>query len=160
MLTYFSCTHSCWFKRWGKKTDQPNIFIFVAKTNAKINISRLTFQNYLTLDEHCVQPFCTRMSTVSHLGENKNQCKTAATDLSTSVIQCSAFTDNGRESWIPKDFTVYVLFLVLSTCTESLTNVHFPLDFTLCLCLMKMYLKYTLYIDWLWRVLVPVNQIS
>lgn len=69
----------------GKKTDQPNIFIFVAKTNAKINISRLTFQNYLTLDGHCVQPFCTRMSTVSHLGEKKNQCKTAATDLSTSA---------------------------------------------------------------------------
>lgn len=52
----------------GEKTDQPNIFIFVAK----INISRLTFQNYLTLDGHCVQPFCTRMFTVSHLGKKKS----------------------------------------------------------------------------------------
>ncbi len=37
------------------------------------------------------------MSTVSHLGKKKNQCKTAATDLShTSAIQCSAFTGKGK----------------------------------------------------------------
>lgn len=95
-----------------------------------MNITRLTFQSCLTLHGLCVQPLCTRMFTMA-LVQKQIQCKTAATDLSTSVMMLCVY----RQWWRklnPKGFhCVYVLCPVLSTRTGSLTNVHFPLYFTL-----------------------------
>lgn len=58
------------FLNSGEKLTSQMFFVFVAKTNAKITITRLTFQNYLTLHGHCVQLLCTRMFTGSHLETN------------------------------------------------------------------------------------------
>lgn len=137
----------------GEKTDQPNIVIFVA--NARINITRLTFQNYLTLHEHCIQ----EMFTGSHLGKKIS----VKLQLQTSVPQrydALRFQTMEEKAELQRISLCYVLFLVLSTRTDSLTNVHFPLYFTLHLHLMKMYLKHIMDVDWLWRFLLPINQIS
>lgn len=41
MLTYFTCTHSHWFKHWGKENTCQIFPFFVAKMNHQIDFSKL-----------------------------------------------------------------------------------------------------------------------
>ncbi len=84
----------------GRKLSQ--IFSFVKKFKNQQIVSKLPNFGWtlcttiLHKNVHCLT------------ARKKIKCNTVASDLSSSAIQCSAFTDNVRESWIPKDFTVFM----------------------------------------------------
>lgn len=119
MLTYFTCSNSHWLKRWGKKLTSQ--IFFCGKNKCKNEHHQIYFLKlpnlHLTL--------CATKDV--HNGSVLN-CSYRSQYLS-DVMLC--VYRQWRRKLNPKGFhCVHVLCPVLSTRTDSLTNIHFPLYFT------------------------------
>lgn len=144
MLTYLTCTHSRWFKHWGEKLTCQIFPFFWQKWT-----TRLTFQNCLTL--------CANKDV--HNGSHSRNKFSVELQLQISVPQW--YDALCLQTMLEKAESQRIS---LCSCVVSGTVYTHIQMFTfhcilLCLRLLKMYLTLC-FGRWIWRVLVPVNQIS